>query len=93
MHDLVVRGGQVVDGLGGGPYRADVAIDGSRIVAVGSVTSGGREEVDATDQLVSPGFVDIHTHYDGQATWDRTASGLAAAPSGRGAWMAVHADP
>ena len=70
MHDLVVRGGQVVDGLGGGPYRADVAIDGSRIVAVGSVTSGGREEVDATDQLVSPGFVDIHTHYDGQATWD-----------------------
>jgi N-acyl-D-aspartate/D-glutamate deacylase len=69
-HDLVIRGGQVADGLGGEPLAADVAVDGEAITAVGRVTDRGREEIDAADLLVTPGFVDIHTHYDGQATWD-----------------------
>jgi N-acyl-D-aspartate/D-glutamate deacylase len=69
-HDLVIRGGHVADGLGGEPLAADVAVDGDTITAVGSVSGRGREEIDAADLLVTPGFVDIHTHYDGQATWD-----------------------
>ncbi len=69
-HDLVVRGGHLADGRGGPPRAADVAIDAETIVAVGSVTTRGREEIDAAGLLVTPGFVDIHTHYDGQATWD-----------------------
>lgn len=70
MHDLVIRGGTVVDGSGGAPLVADVAIDGGTISAVGQVSAAGREEIDATGKIVTPGFVDIHTHYDGQATWD-----------------------
>ena len=70
MHDLVIRGGLVVDGSGGAPFAADVAIDGRLIVAVGRVPDAGREEIDAAGKIVTPGFVDIHTHYDGQATWD-----------------------
>ena len=70
MHDLVIRGGLVVDGTGGKPFAADVAIDGGRITAVGQVKERGREEIDAAGKIVAPGFVDIHTHYDGQATWD-----------------------
>ena len=70
MHDLVIRGGTVVDGTGAPPAVADVAIDGSRIVAVGRVHESGRETIDARGFLVTPGFVDVHTHYDGQATWD-----------------------
>ena len=70
MHDMVIRGGRVVDGTGAAPFAADVAIDGGLISAVGNITSPGREEVDATGYIVTPGFVDIHTHYDGQATWD-----------------------
>ena len=69
-HDLVIRGGLVVDGLGGEPIPGDVAVDGGTIVAVGAVTGRGAEEMDATGKLVTPGFVDIHTHYDGQVTWD-----------------------
>ena len=69
-HDLVIRGGEVADGLGGEPFAADVAVDGGTIVAVGEVPGSGTEEIDATGQLVTPGFVDIHTHYDGQATWE-----------------------
>lgn len=71
MHDLVIRGGLVVDGSGAPPRRADVAVDGDRIVAVGDNVGSGREEIDASGKIVAPGFVDIHTHYDGQATWDR----------------------
>lgn len=70
MHDLVIRGGTVVDGSGGTPFVADIAVDGGIITSIGRVTTGGREEIDATGHIVTPGFVDIHTHYDGQATWD-----------------------
>ncbi|HEU4429991.1 MAG TPA: amidohydrolase family protein, partial [Myxococcota bacterium] len=70
MHDLVIRNGTVVDGTGAPAREADVAIDGGTIAAVGSVAARGREEIDARGKLVTPGFVDIHTHYDGQATWD-----------------------
>ncbi len=70
MHDLVIRGGTVVDGSGGAPFVADVAIDGDRIVAVGENLGAAREEIDAAGKIVTPGFVDVHTHYDGQATWD-----------------------
>ncbi|WP_294445154.1 amidohydrolase family protein, partial [uncultured Sphingomonas sp.] len=69
MYDLVIRGGTIVDGSGGAPYQGDVAITGDRIVAVGAVTGPARHEIDATDKLVTPGWVDIHTHYDGQITW------------------------
>lgn len=67
--DYVVRGGTVVDGSGGAPVEADVAIAGGRIAQVGRVTGSGKEEIDAKGKLVTPGFVDIHTHYDGQAIW------------------------
>jgi len=70
VHDLVIRRGSVADGRGGPLVEADVAIDGERIAAVGTVTERGREEIDAAGLVVTPGFVDVHTHYDGQATWD-----------------------
>ena len=70
MHDLIVRNGTIVDGSGGARYRGDVAIDGDRIVAVGEVSGTARETIDADGCIVTPGFVDIHTHYDGQVSWD-----------------------
>jgi len=70
MVDLVVRGGTVVDGSGGAARTADVAVADGRIVEVGRVAARGRREVAADGLLVTPGFIDIHTHYDGQATWD-----------------------
>ncbi len=70
MHDLVIRGGTVVDGSGADPVIADVAIDGNTITAIGPNLPAGRAEIDANGKVVAPGFVDIHTHYDGQATWD-----------------------
>ena len=69
-YDIVIRGGTVVDGTGAEPFVADVAISAGKIARVGKVSETGREEIDASGQLVTPGFVDIHTHYDGQATWD-----------------------
>jgi len=69
-HDLVIRGGTIVDGTGSTPFQGDIAIDNGLITAVGTVDSPGREEIDATGKIVTPGFVDVHTHYDGQATWD-----------------------
>lgn len=74
MHDLVIRNGRVVDGTGVPARVADVAVDGERITAVGEVTGAGRTEIDAAGQLVTPGFVDIHTHYDGQVVWDPALS-------------------
>jgi N-acyl-D-aspartate/D-glutamate deacylase len=69
-HDLVIRGGEVIDGTGGPVRTADVAISGGRIAAVGADVGAGRDEIDATGRVVTPGWVDIHTHYDGQVTWD-----------------------
>jgi N-acyl-D-aspartate/D-glutamate deacylase len=74
MHDIVIRHGEVVDGTGAGPVRADVAIDGDRITAVGVVGEPGRRELDASGRLVTPGFVDIHTHLDAQLFWDAVGS-------------------
>src|SRR5688500_37796 len=68
--DVVIRGGMVVDGTGAPPRTADVAIAGDRIVEVGVVEGDGMRTIEADGALVTPGFVDIHTHYDGQATWD-----------------------
>ncbi|MBO2457991.1 N-acyl-D-amino-acid deacylase family protein [Actinomadura violacea] len=70
MDDLVIRNARVVDGTGAPPYPADVAVTGGRITAVGRGAGPGRRTVDADGALLTPGFVDIHTHYDGQATWD-----------------------
>jgi N-acyl-D-aspartate/D-glutamate deacylase len=70
VHDLVIRNGMVVDGSGTAARTADLAVDDDRITAVGAVEGGGRREIDADGRLVTPGWVDIHTHYDGQATWD-----------------------
>ncbi|MFP3902521.1 MAG: N-acyl-D-amino-acid deacylase family protein [Acidimicrobiia bacterium] len=70
MSDLVIRRGLVVDGTGSEPVVGDVAVEGDRITAVGRVESTGRREIDADGLVVAPGWVDIHTHYDGQATWD-----------------------
>ena len=70
QHDLVIRGGTVIDGSGGAPRTADVAIDHGVIVAVGRVDDGARRTIDADGLLVTPGFVDVHTHYDAQVAWD-----------------------
>jgi N-acyl-D-aspartate/D-glutamate deacylase len=74
MHDLVIRGGQVVDGTGGPAFEADVAIDGDRIAQLGRVGGRGAREIDAAWRIVTPGFVDIHTHLDAQLAWDPIAS-------------------
>ncbi len=70
MHDLVIRGGSVVDGTGAAAVDADVAIDDGWVTLVGRVEAEGAAEIDATGRIVTPGFVDVHTHYDGQVTWD-----------------------
>ncbi len=70
MFDLVIRGGSVVDGTGAAPFTADIAIAGDKIVEVGRITGPAQREIDASGFNVTPGWLDIHTHYDGQATWD-----------------------
>jgi N-acyl-D-amino-acid deacylase len=70
MHDLIIRGGTVYDGTGAPAFTGDIAIEGDTIVAVGKVSGTARREVDASGLMVAPGWVDIHTHYDGQALWD-----------------------
>ncbi|HVA06421.1 MAG TPA: amidohydrolase family protein [Acidimicrobiales bacterium] len=70
MHDLIIRGGTVVDGTGVPPRTADVAIDDGLVTDVGHINASAERTVDADGLLVTPGWVDIHTHYDGQATWD-----------------------
>ena len=74
QHDMVIRSGSVIDGTGQEAFTADVAIKDGLIVEVGKVSGVGRREVDADGALVTPGFVDIHTHYDGQATWSNRMS-------------------
>ena len=69
-YDIVIRGGTVMDGNGGAPFVGDVAVRDGRIAEVGRVSGRGTEEIDADGLSVTPGFVDIHTHYDGQAMWD-----------------------
>ncbi|WP_084397903.1 N-acyl-D-amino-acid deacylase family protein [Henriciella aquimarina] len=68
-HDLIIRNGFVADGTGAPGREADIAVDDGRITAVGHIPGKGQTEIDARGQLVTPGFVDVHTHYDGQATW------------------------
>lgn len=74
MHDLVIRGATVIDGLGHDPLRADVAVTDGRIAAIGEVGAGAAEVVDAGGLALMPGIIDIHTHYDAQVTWDPTLS-------------------
>jgi len=69
-HDLVIRGGNVVDGMGNAAQLADVAIDGATITRIGQVEAPGRQEIDAHGHAVTPGFIDIHTHLDAQIGWD-----------------------
>jgi N-acyl-D-aspartate/D-glutamate deacylase len=68
--DLVIRGGTVVDGTGGPLQEADIGVSGQTIAAIGKGLGRGKEEINARGQIVTPGFVDVHTHYDGQAAWD-----------------------
>src|ERR1700742_814971 len=70
-HDLVIRGGTIADGSGGELFEGDVAIKDGRIAEVGKISARGKEEIDAKGKLVAPGFVDVHTHYDGQVTWSQ----------------------
>lgn len=70
MHDVVIRGGNIVDGTGKPAFRGDVAIAGGRIAAVGEDVGGAKQVVDADGLLVTPAWVDVHTHYDGQVAWD-----------------------
>ena len=70
MYDLIIKNGTVYDGTGRKPFFADVAIKGNKIVAIGELEESSKEVIDAKGKIVAPGFVDIHTHYDGQVTWD-----------------------
>jgi N-acyl-D-aspartate/D-glutamate deacylase len=70
MHELVIRGGTVVDGTGRTPRTADVIVDSGRVTEIGRAGTRGRREIDADGLIVAPGWIDIHTHYDGQAMWD-----------------------
>src|SRR5688500_19096597 len=74
MYDLVIRNGTVVDGTGLPKYRADVAVSGDRIAAIGRIAEKGKEEIDATGQVVTPGFIDGQTHMDAQVLWDTLGS-------------------
>ena len=70
MHEIVIRGGTILDGTGGEAFTGDIAIDGGRLTAVGGKAGAAKREIEANGLLVTPGWVDVHTHYDGQATWD-----------------------
>lgn len=69
-YDLVIRGGTIFDGLGNRGVVADIAVKDGRIAAIGDISGSGEEEIDAAGRMVTPGFVDVHTHYDGQALWE-----------------------
>jgi N-acyl-D-amino-acid deacylase len=85
QYDLVIRNGLIVDGTGGEPFKGDVAITGTKIAAVGKVSGHGKTEIDATGQIVTPGFIDLHTHLDGHVTWESRLQPL----SGHGVTTAV----
>jgi N-acyl-D-aspartate/D-glutamate deacylase len=70
MHDLIIKNGEIVDGTGAAQFRGDVAVSNGRIVEVGKVSGTAKRVIDADGAIVTPGFVDIHTHYDGQVSWD-----------------------
>ena len=70
MHDLIIRNGKIVDGTGAPAFAGDIAIKGDTIVSAGGSAGAGHREIDASGLLVTPGWVDIHTHYDGQVAWD-----------------------
>ena len=72
--DLLVRGGTVIDGTGAGAFTADVGLKDGKVVEVGQLSGSANQIIDADGALVTPGFVDIHTHYDGQATWSNRMS-------------------
>ena len=74
MADVLIRGGTILDGLGGEPFEADLAIDGNKILEIGENVPKGKEEIDATGKIVTPGFTDPHTHYDAQVTWSNLIS-------------------
>jgi N-acyl-D-amino-acid deacylase len=68
--DTTLRGGTIVDGTGSKPYTGDIGIVSDRIVAVGGKLAAGKQDIDVSGATITPGWVDVHTHYDAQATWD-----------------------
>ena len=70
MYDLIIKNGSIYDGKGSEPYQADIAISNEKIVEIGDIKGEAKKVIDAEGKIVTPGFVDIHTHYDGQVTWD-----------------------
>ena len=72
--DIVIRGGEIIDGSGAASCTGDVGVKDGRVTALGEVKGRGAEEIDARGRIVTPGFVDVHTHYDGQAIWSRRLS-------------------
>ena len=70
MYDLIIKNGTIIDGTGKDRYAADIAVKDGKIAKIGEITEHADKEIDAEGKLVTPGWVDVHTHYDGQATWD-----------------------
>ena len=70
MYDTIIRNGTIIDGTGADRYVADIALKDGRVAAIGEINEQSDNEIDANGKLVTPGWVDVHTHYDGQATWD-----------------------
>ena len=70
MYDTIIRNGTIIDGTGADRYVADIALKDGRVAAIGEINEQSDNEIDAKGKLVTPGWVDVHTHYDGQATWD-----------------------
>src|SRR5690348_1488931 len=70
LHDLLIKNGTIVDGSGAPTYRADIAVAEGRIAEIGKLSCGAARVIDASDLIVSPGFIDPHTHYDAQICWD-----------------------
>ena len=98
MHDLVIRNGRIADGRGGPSYVADVGIDGEHIAAVGTEVGPGHREIDAEGRLVTPGWVDIHTHYDvevleGPGLAESLRHGITTLLLGSCSLSTVHVDP